>query len=169
MVLFWASTTIFPFQVFITLHLHYGDSIYLCFQSSCSLIYLLHCHIFFFFFYLLLPTFQWLLLPTGQSSYSLASHTMVFIIWLSFMKFCLHTLGSWKKGYLQFTWHYFLLVHLGSCWSPCLESPLLLAPYLLVLQDMGVFFISFVFMSGLDVWIRWPFPEFSWPICLTFA
>lgn len=49
MVLFWASTTIFPFQVFITLHLHYGDSIYLCFQSSCSLIYLLHCHIFFFF------------------------------------------------------------------------------------------------------------------------
>lgn len=91
------SHYVFPFQAFITLHLHSGNNFYLWFHSRLSLINLLHCHISY-----LASNLPKVPLPAGQCSYSVASHTMV--LYLDF-------------GYEIISSHFWFLTKQATCSS----------------------------------------------------
>lgn len=116
------SHYVFPFQAFITLHLHSGNNFYLWFHSRLSLINLLHCHISY-----LASNLPKVPLPAGQCSYSVASHTMVLYLDFWLWNNLLTLLVLDKTGYLQFTLCYFFSVYLGFCWSHSLKNTFLLA------------------------------------------
>lgn len=100
----------FPLSVFVRLHLHCGNSLYLRLQSRLSAISLLLLTLF--------QTFQWSPLPSRQNSSSLASQAVVSILWLLPVNSSPPTLDSQEMGYFQFTLCCYLL---SVC--PCLYFP----------------------------------------------
>lgn len=120
--LFQIPTTIFPFQVFFTLHLHYSDSLYLAFQSRLSLSNLLCCHLAY-----LSSNLPMVSIAYKSKFIFLASHTMVFIIWLLPVNLSSYTLDAWQNGLLAVHTVLFLVWMLRLLLVPRLESPFLLA------------------------------------------
>lgn len=142
--LFQIPTTVFLFHIFIILHLYPGDSLYLCFQSKLSLTNLLH-----FPCFTLLRIFQWLPFLSGQSSYSLASQVRFLLSGFCLCTSFLILLVLAKTDSLQCMLCFLLVGCLGSYWSLCLKSHVLLANVYLPFKTQ-----EHSFLLSFHVWVR---------------